>query len=79
MQDYNPQAQGESLDNSFQPRDNNVQDGHTETIDRRNLVPLNDVECKHEHMIVDETDESEEWTQMVCANPKCPYGYLLSK
>lgn len=79
MQDSNFQPQGESLDNNFQPRDNNVQDGRTEIIDRRTLTPLNDVDCKHEKMIVDPTDDSDEWTQMVCANPKCPCGYLVSK
>lgn len=67
------------LDKPLTPPDNAKQDGHVELIDRRQLVPLNDVECPHERYEEDPSDETETYIAMVCANPRCPYGYLQAK
>lgn len=79
MQDSNQYGEKPPVDNQFKPSDNNDQDGLTEIIDRRQLVPLNDVECTHETYVVDHSDETDSYVAMVCSNSQCPVGYLQSK
>lgn len=79
MQDSSEHGEKPPVDNQFQPSDNNQQDGLVEIIDRRQLVPLNDVDCKHETYVVDHSDETDDYVAMVCSNAQCPVGYLQSK
>jgi len=79
MQDSNQYGKKPPVDNQFKPSDNNDQDGLVEIIDRRQLVPLNDVDCKHETYVVDHSDETDDYVAMVCSNSQCPVGYLQSK
>lgn len=71
--------QGESIDNNNSTNNNYIQDGHTELIDRRQLIPMNDVDCKHESYIEDPSDETDFYIAMECSNAKCPVGYLKTK
>lgn len=77
MQDSNPPQ--EPLDTPSGNVNNNSQDGHVEIIDRRHLQLLSDAECLHDRYIRDESDETDAYYSMVCANPHCPVGYLVSK
>lgn len=79
MQDSNNFKSQANIDNTQPPIDNNNQDGLVEIIDRRQLVPIHDVECKHENYIVDHSDETDDYISMVCSNKNCNVGYLLSK
>lgn len=45
----------------------------------RERQPINDTECLHDEYIEDPSDETETYIAMVCANPRCPYGYLKAK
>lgn len=79
MQDSSPFNSQAPVDNSPPPIDNNNQDGLVEIIDRRQLVPIHDVDCKHENYVVDPSDETDGYISMVCSNRNCNVGYLLSK
>ena len=68
-----------SIDTTLTGSDNNNQDGHVEVIDRRDMVPVNDVECSHERFVPDPSDETDDFIAMVCANERCPVGYLQTK
>jgi len=79
MQDSNPYGGKPPVDNPLPASDNNEQDGLVEIVDRRQLIPINDVDCKHETYVVDHSDETDEYVAMMCSNNNCPVGYLQSK
>lgn len=74
-----PISPNRTIDTTVTGGDNDSQDGYFERIDRREMTPMNDTECTHERYVKDPSDETEEYVSMVCANSKCPVGYLLAK
>ena len=75
----NQQKNSSNVDNIVIASDNNNQDGYFEIIDRQQLIPMNDTNCKHERYIEDPEGSTEEYISMVCSNPKCPVGYLVAR